>query len=115
MLISYAPFDERSHKLATLAVERFERLGVERGKFIDQLAASVVGGGWWVDGKGRIGEGTLTPNRLGDYTSRHFEEVVVIHSESSLRVVRNREGAEEGGGGDRPTPLGDGAWMRLGI
>ena len=38
-------FDERSHKLATLAVESFGRLGVEGSNFIDQLAASVVGGG----------------------------------------------------------------------
>ena len=37
-------FDERSHKLATLAVESFGRLGVEGSNFIDQLAASVVGG-----------------------------------------------------------------------
>ena len=37
-------FDERSHKLATLAVESVGRLGVEGSNFIDQLAASVVGG-----------------------------------------------------------------------
>ena len=37
-------FDERSHKLVTLAVESFGRLGVEGSNFIDQLAASVVGG-----------------------------------------------------------------------
>ena len=37
-------YDERSQKLATLAVESFGRLGVEGSKFIDQLAASVVGG-----------------------------------------------------------------------
>ena len=37
-------FDERSHKHATLAVENFGRLGVEGSNFIDQLAASVVGG-----------------------------------------------------------------------
>ena len=34
-------FDERSHTLATLAVESVGRLGVEGSKFIDQLAASV--------------------------------------------------------------------------
>ena len=37
-------FDELSHKLATLAVESFGRLGVEGSKLIDQRAASVVGG-----------------------------------------------------------------------
>ena len=48
-------FDERSHKLATLAVESFGRLRVESSNFIDHLAASVVrrrdGGSmarmWW--------------------------------------------------------------------
>ena len=39
-------FDERSHKLVTLAVESFGRLGKEgiNSDFIDQLAASIVGG-----------------------------------------------------------------------
>ena len=40
----HVSFDERSHKLATLAVESFRRLGVEGSNFIDQQAASVVGG-----------------------------------------------------------------------
>ena len=40
----HVSFDERSHKHATLAVENFGRLGVEGSNFIDQLAASVVGG-----------------------------------------------------------------------
>ena len=43
-LRSSGTFDERSHKLATLAVDSFGRLGVEGSNFIDQLAASVVGG-----------------------------------------------------------------------
>ena len=37
--------DDRSYKLATLAVDSFGRLGMEGSKFIDQLAASVVRGG----------------------------------------------------------------------
>ena len=37
-------FDERSHKLVTLAVESFRRLGREGSDFLDQLAASVAGG-----------------------------------------------------------------------
>ena len=41
----HVSFDKRSHKLVTLAVESFGRLGVEGRNFIDQLAASVVGGG----------------------------------------------------------------------
>ena len=40
----HVPFNVRSHKLATVAVERFGRLGVEGGYFIDQLVASVVRG-----------------------------------------------------------------------
>ena len=37
-------FDERRHKLATLAVESFGRLGKEGSDLIDQMAASIVGG-----------------------------------------------------------------------
>ena len=37
-------FDERSYKLATLAVEIFGRLGKESSDLIDQVAASIVGG-----------------------------------------------------------------------
>ena len=40
----HVPFDKRSHKLATLAVESFGRLGGRGSAFIDQLAASIVGG-----------------------------------------------------------------------
>ena len=40
----HVSFDERSHKLATLAVEIFGRLGVKGSNFIEQLAARVVGG-----------------------------------------------------------------------
>ena len=41
-------FDERSFKLATLAVESFGRLGESDYKFVDQLASSIAGG---VDGE----------------------------------------------------------------
>ena len=37
------PFDERGHKLVTLAVESFGRLRKEGSELIDQLAASIVG------------------------------------------------------------------------
>ena len=37
-------FDERSYKLATLAVESFGRFGKEGSDLIDQVAASIVGG-----------------------------------------------------------------------
>ena len=38
-----ASFDERSYKLATLAVESFGRFGKEGSDLIDQIAASIVG------------------------------------------------------------------------
>ena len=38
-------FDERSHTLATLAVDVFGCLGVEGSQFMELLAASVVRGG----------------------------------------------------------------------
>ena len=40
----HVSFDELSHNPANLAVENFGRLRVEGNVFIDQLAASVVGG-----------------------------------------------------------------------
>ena len=55
-------------------MESFGRLGVEGRNFIDQLAASVVGGGWWIYGEEGSGEGTPTPNYLIDHTGRHFKE-----------------------------------------
>ena len=56
----HVSFEEGSHKLATLAVESFGRLGVEGSKFIDQLAACVVGA--W-DG-GSIGRKGVVEERL---------------------------------------------------
>ena len=40
----HVSFDERSHKIVTLTVESFGRLGREGSELIDQLAKSVVGG-----------------------------------------------------------------------
>ena len=42
--VGHVSFDERSHKLVTLAVQSFGRLGREGSKLIDQLATNVVGG-----------------------------------------------------------------------
>ena len=64
-----------------LAVENCGRLGVQGSKFIDKLAAGVVGerdGG--VHGMENNGEGTPTPNRIGDYTGRHFAEGVALQA-----------------------------------
>ena len=49
-----ASFDERSYKLATLAVERFGRLGKEGSDVIDQVAASIVEG---TDASSRVRKG----------------------------------------------------------
>ena len=57
----HVSFDERSHKLATLAVESFERLGVEDIKFIGQLAPSVMGG---TDGGSTGRKGLVEERRL---------------------------------------------------
>ena len=42
--LGHVSFEERSHELTTFAAESFGRLGVQGSYFIDQLAASVVGG-----------------------------------------------------------------------
>ena len=42
--VGHVSFDERSHKLVTLAAESFGRLGKEGSEFMDQLATSVIGG-----------------------------------------------------------------------
>ena len=42
--VGHVSFGERCHKLVTLAVESFGRLGREGSEFIGQLATSVVGG-----------------------------------------------------------------------
>ena len=59
--VGHVSFDERSHKLITLAVESFGRFGRERSEFIDQLATSVVGGR---DGGAMAKKGICTERRL---------------------------------------------------
>ena len=69
-------FDERSYKLATLAVESFGRLGKEGSDLIDQ-----VGGGKhrWRDGRivpsaeGRV-QGATIPNHFCDHSGRDFAQ-----------------------------------------
>ena len=59
-------------------VEISGRLGVKGSNFIDERAAIVVGGeGWRIDGQEGSGEGTPSPNCLGDHTGRHFKELGV--------------------------------------
>eukprot|EP00904_Undaria_pinnatifida_P006903 jgi/Undpi1/3342/HiC_scaffold_15.g06715.m1 len=68
-------FDERSYKLATLAVESFGRLGKEGSDLIDQVAASIVGG---TDASSPSAErrvqGATIPNHLCDHSGRDFAQ-----------------------------------------
>ena len=77
----HVSFDERSHKLTPFAVERFGRLGVEGSYFIDQLAASVVGGR---DGGSMVRKGVLKERLLQivvtDHKGRHFAEGVPLQA-----------------------------------
>ena len=101
----HVSFDERSHKLATLAVESFGRLGVEGSKFIDQLAASVVGGR---DG-GSMGRKGVVKERLLQIVSV-TTQVAISRRVSRFKLqLRDRQEARRsrGRGDDRPTPM---AW-----
>ena len=92
----HVSFDERSHKLATLAVETFGRLGVEGSNFIDQLPASVVGG--------RDG-GSMTRNGV---VNEHLLQIISIHRSpfrggcraSNKLQLRDRQGARRSRGGE---------------
>ena len=96
-------FDELSHKLATLAGKCFGRLGVEGSNFIDQLAASVVGG--------RDG-GSMARKRV---VKERLLQIIAVTTQvaTSRRVagfklqLRDRQDARRsrGGGDDRPTPM----------
>ena len=107
-------FDERIQKLAAfLEVETFGRLGVEGSKFIDQLAASVVGG--------RDGVGPWEGKRSNETTSSKIVSVTSSQAAISRRVSRfkpqlrdRQEAIRSSGGGmtDPHRPCGKGAWMR---
>ena len=94
-------FDERSHKLSTLVVESFRRLGVEGSKFIDQLAASVA--------RGRDG-GSIGRKRVKE----RLLQIVSVTTQVAIsrRVSRFRpqlrdrqESRKEQGGGEMTDPL----------
>ena len=97
--------DERSHKLATLAVESFGRLGVEGSNFIDQLAASVVGGR---DGGSMARKGVVKERLLQTIS---VTTQVAISTRVARFKLQLRDPQEirrsSGGGDDRPTPM---AW-----
>ena len=97
-------FDERSHKLATLAVESFGRFGVEGSNFIDQLAASVVGG---KDGRSMVRKGVVK-ERLLEIISVTPQVAISRVARFKLQLGDRQEiRRSRGGGDDRPTPM---AW-----
>ena len=77
-------------------MESFGRLGVEDSFFIDQLAASVVGGrdGGLMAKKGALKERLLRIVSLSDYTGRHFAEgarfKLQLRDRQDARRVRGR-------------------------
>ena len=112
VLDAHVSFDGRSHKLATLAVESFGRLGDEGGNFIDQLAASVAGG---KDGGSMARKGVV---------KEHLPQIISMTTQVAIsrRVsryklqLRDRQEARRSRGGGLTDPhrwRGDGAWMRL--
>ena len=105
----HVSFDERSDKLTPFAVESFGRLGVEGSYFIEQLAASVVGGRdggpmatkgvlkerlFQIYGEERGVEGTPLTDCLSDNTGGHFEASVPLQATASRspRCKKESEG-----------------------
>ena len=99
-------FDERSHKLATFAVDSFGRLGMEGSYFIDQLAATVVRGrdGGSMARRGMLKEGLL-------HVSVNAQ-VVISRRVSRFKLQRRgrQDARRQGGGHDRPTPIMAWGW-----
>ena len=98
----HVSFDERSHKRTTVAVDRFERLGVEGSYyFIDQLAASVAGGR---DGGSMARKGVLKERLLQIVSVT--TQVAISRRVSRFKLqLRDRQDAtrSEGGGDHRLT------------
>ena len=98
-------FDERSHKLATLAVESFGRIGVEGSNFIDQLAASVVAG---KEGGSMARKGVVKERLLQIFSVATQVAISRRVARFKLQLRDHQEMRRSSGGGDdRPTPM---AW-----
>ena len=98
-------FDERSYKLATLAVESFGRLGKEGSDLIDQVAASIVGG---TDGSSLARKG-VCKERLFQIISVTTQVAIsrrVHRYKLALRGRQAARGREEEAGGMRPMTWG---------
>ena len=102
----HVSFDERSHELATIAPESFGRLGLEGSKFIDQLAASVVGGR---DGRSMGGKG-FVKERLLQIVSVTTQVAISRRMSRFKLQLRGRQESRRsrGGGDDKPTPMASG-------
>ena len=91
----HVSFDERSHKLTTFTVESFGRLGVEGSYFIDQQAASVVGGR---DGGSMARKGVLKERLLQIVSVK--SQVAISRRVSRLKLqLRDRQDARRSQGG----------------
>ena len=90
-------FDERSYKLATLAVESFGRLGKEGSDLIDQVAASMVGG---TDGSSLARKG-VCKRRLLQIISMVTQAAISRRMQRFKPALRDRQAArgrrKEGG------------------
>eukprot|EP00904_Undaria_pinnatifida_P006554 jgi/Undpi1/3028/HiC_scaffold_14.g06405.m1 len=98
-------FDERSYKLATLAVESFGRLGKEGSDLIDQVAASIVVGS---DASSLARKG-VCKERLSQIISVTTQVTILrrVHRyRLSLRDRQAARGSEEESGGLRPLAWG---------
>ena len=98
-------FNERSYKLATLAVESFGRLGKEGSDLIDQVAASIVGG---MDASSLRRKG-VCKERLFEIISVTTQVAIsrrVHRYRLSLRDRQAAGGREEQSGELRPLALG---------
>eukprot|EP00904_Undaria_pinnatifida_P006009 jgi/Undpi1/2538/HiC_scaffold_13.g05917.m1 len=98
-------FDLRSNKLATLAVESFERLGKEGGDLIDQVAASIVRG---TDASSQARKG-VCKERLFQIISVTTQVAISRRVHRYRLALRDRQAArrrEEEAGGLRPLAWG---------
>ena len=98
-------FDERSYKLATLAVESFGRLGKKGSDLIDQVVASIVGG---TDASSRARKG-VCKERLFQIISVTTQVAISRRVHRYRLALRDRQasrGREEEAGGLRPLALG---------
>ena len=115
VLDAHVSFDGRSHKLATLAVESFGRLGVEGSYYIDQLAATVVGGR---DRRSMARKGVLK-ERLLQIVSVTTQVAISRRVSRFNLQLRDGQDARRGQGGGDDTPMihahpwrGVGVWTR---